>query len=587
MLVELRRARRLGLLVLIAACVGAAPARAEWPASGRPLAVGPTDQLRPVGLTGPGGEAHVFWTDVGSPLHVVFAQHLTLTGALAPGWPEGGRGVVVPPAAPARLVVVADGSGGALLTWFDYRAAGGPRGIYALRVDAEASIATGWNAGGTPICTSTNPQGLGPLNDLVAMCGDGAGGAFIAWTDARHTPPGGTIIYDVFAHHVLADGTLDPAWPATGRGLTSGPGYKYPHALVGDGSGGFWLVSENSNATYQVAATHHGADGAETGRWTTPSFTSRPVAMSDGAGGLFLGWRDCRDCAAGANAIYVIRLGAGAAPRPGWPADGLAVVVSSDDVDLPVIVPTGVGAAMLAWLRTGQAPDAYVARRVEADGTFAPSWPSGGRVVAQSADILSGWPLVVSDGAGGAMFAFRRNRPNVFGSRVDAMAQVPAAFPDTGLALCSLTGDQFPAALVSDGLDGAFVLWEDRRDFTASHSDLYVMRFTREGGVGSTVSVAPPPAVPGFAMSAPRPNPGSAWSTLDLSLREAAPVRVEVLDLAGRRVAVLHDGILPAGTSSVQWDGRDRGGRGMPPGVYLARARTASGTLVRRIVRLP
>jgi hypothetical protein len=184
------------------------------------------------------------------------------------------------------------------------------------------------------------------------------------------------------------------------------------------------------------------------------------------------------------------------------------------------------------------------------------------------------------------MFAFRRNTPNLFGSRVSAAAQVPAAFPDTGLSLCSLSGDQFPVSLVSDGANGAFLLWEDRRDYGANFFDLYVTRFTREGVVGSTVDVVPAPAPSGLALSAPRPNPAPALASFDLSLPAATRARVEVLDLAGRLLAVLHEGDLAAGTHVLQWDGRDRDRRAVPPGVYLVRARAANATVVRRIVRM-
>ena len=565
----------------------AAPARGEWPPSGLPLATGPTLQVSPIGLAGAGGELHAFWVDAGPSTYALRAQHLTLQGTLVPGWPAGGRGVVAAPAAISSPAVIPDGAGGALLVWYDYRASGGPRGIYGIRVDDEAAVEPGWNPSGTPICTTTSPQGLGPLNDLHALCSDGAGGAFVAWTDARNTPPAGTLVYDVFAHHVLSDGSLDPGWPAAGRGLTTGPGYKYPHALIADAVGGFWLVTENSNATYRIAATHHGADGSETGRWTSASFASRVAGVSDGAGGIYLTWRDCRDCAGGSDAIYAIRLGAGAVPRPGWSMDGEAIGSSPHDDDLPVIVATGDGAAMIAWLETGGGLDAYVARRVEADGGFAPAWRSGGRAFATSTDILSGWPLIVPDGDGGAMFAFRRNTPNLFGSRVDAAAQVPAAFPDTGLSLCTLSGDQFPVSLVSDGVGGAFLLWEDQRDFAVDRFDVYATRFTREGLVGSTVSVVAPPAVPGVAMSAPRPNPASESAAFDLALPAAARVRVEVLDLAGRLLLVLLDGDLAAGTHVLRWDGRDRDRRRVPPGIYLVSARTASSTVGRRIVRMP
>jgi len=568
------------VVVAIAMSFAATPARGDWPGSGLPLATGPNEQTLPIGLTGPGGELQAFWVDVGSPTHALYAQHLTLQGTVAPGWPLGGRGVVTGPAGVSTPKVTPDGSGGAILAWYDYR--NGAHAIYGIRVDSEGAVMPGWLSSGTLICGAT-----GTFDNLVAVCSDGAGGAFVAWTDARNSPPMGALIYDVFAHHVLSNGTLDPNWPATGRGLTTGPGYKYPHVLIADGSGGFWLATENSNATERVAATHHGSDGIETSRWTSPTYASREIGVSDDAGGIFLTWQDCRDCLSGKEAIYAIRLAPGGSPAAGWPAGGVAIVTSTDGVDLPVIVATGDGAAMIAWLRSGVAPDAYVARRVEANGSFAPAWLGGGKTFAISSGILSGWPLIAPDGAGGAMFAFRRNTPNLFGSAVNAQAQVPPAFPDTGLALSSPPGSQYPVSLVSDGLNGAFVLWQDYRDFSTNQFDVYAMRFTRDGVVGSTTGVDPPVAPGRLAMSAPRPNPASGLSSFDLTLPAAARARVEVFDVAGRRLVVLHDGDLSAGSHLLQWDGRDQSRRRMPPGIYLLSARTADATVERRIVRMP
>ena len=580
------------LLIVISTSLafGATPARSEWPPTGLPVATGAADQSSPIGLTGPGGELHMFWVEFAPTTYALFAQHLTIEGTPAPGWPVGGRGVVPVPAAIGSPLVIADGSGGAILAWNDYRAAGGPKGVYATRVDAEANVLPGWTSSGTLICSSPGPQGPGPIGQLLALCGDGVGGAFIAWTDNRNTPSGGTMIYDVFAHHVLANGTLDPNWPATGRALTTGPGYKYPHELVADGSGGFWLATENSNATYQIAVTHHDTDGDETGRWTSPSYASRVAGVSDGAGGIFVVWRDCRDCVVGRSVgIYAIRLVAPGIPRFGWPADGVAIGTSTIAANLPVIVATGDGAAMIAWLRDGSGDDAYLCRRVEATGTFAPAWQAGPREFATSTDILFGWPLHAPDGAGGAMFAFRRNRPNLYGSRVDAAAHVPAAFPDTGLSLCTLSDDQFLVSLVSDGLNGAYLLWDDERDQASNDWDVYAMRFTRDGVVGSTIGVEPPvqPTVPPMSLSAPRPNPMSGSSAFELIMPAAAHARVEIRDLLGRLIVVLRDGELAAGPNLMIWDGRDRDGRRAPAGVYLARARSSSQSVSQRIVCLP
>src|SRR6185503_6884094 len=99
---------------------------------------------------------------------------------------------------------------------------------------------------------------------------------------------------------------------------------------------------------------------------------------------------------------------------------------------------------------------------------------------------------------------------------------VPAAFPADGLSLCSIEGDQFPNALVADGVGGASLLWEDRRDDPPGFSDIYVTRFTREGGLGSTTGVTVQGGLR-LEMSAPHPNPSSGTSTVTLTL--AAPAR--------------------------------------------------------------
>ena len=52
--------------------------------------------------------------------------------------------------------------------------------------------------------------------------------------------------------------------------------------------------------------------------------------------------------------------------------------------------------------------------------------------------------------------------------------------------------------------------------------------------------------------------------TVRFGLPVAAPVRLRVLDLQGRGVAVLADGLWPAGRQSVTWDGTTAAGRAGP-----------------------
>ncbi len=96
-------------------------------------------------------------------------------------------------------------------------------------------------------------------------------------------------------------------------------------------------------------------------------------------------------------------------------------------------------------------------------------------------------------------------------------------------------------------------------------------------------------AVPGFlaARLVAAPNPFNPRTQLSFDLRRDGLVRIELFDLAGRRVAVLLDEVRPAGRVEVVWDGRDDSGRGCASGTYFARAEgggesaTAKLTLIR------
>lgn len=87
----------------------------------------------------------------------------------------------------------------------------------------------------------------------------------------------------------------------------------------------------------------------------------------------------------------------------------------------------------------------------------------------------------------------------------------------------------------------------------------------------------------GFAF----PNPFAEAVGLQLSLRAAGPATVAVFDVAGRRVRTLVQGVQPAGTRVVTWDGRDDSGIRMAPGAYLVRleAGTLRETRPVRLVR--
>lgn len=85
----------------------------------------------------------------------------------------------------------------------------------------------------------------------------------------------------------------------------------------------------------------------------------------------------------------------------------------------------------------------------------------------------------------------------------------------------------------------------------------------------------------------PRPNPLAAPATgveLRLDVPTDGPLRLEAFDPAGRRVRLLLDGVLRAGTRYVSWDGRNESGRPLSAGVYWIRLATARGEQSTRLV---
>jgi hypothetical protein len=120
--------------------------------------------------------------------------------------------------------------------------------------------------------------------------------------------------------------------------------------------------------------------------------------------------------------------------------------------------------------------------------------------------------------------------------------------------------------------------------------DLTVNQFDDIGWFGTPGPclgpVAVDPEVPPttMLMSAPYPNPTPRGATLQFQTARPEFVRLSIVDVSGRAVRTLQEGVLPPGRHLVVWDGLTTARAEAPPGVYLATLRTAAGVQSRRIV---
>ncbi|MCC7264131.1 MAG: T9SS type A sorting domain-containing protein [Candidatus Latescibacteria bacterium] len=82
------------------------------------------------------------------------------------------------------------------------------------------------------------------------------------------------------------------------------------------------------------------------------------------------------------------------------------------------------------------------------------------------------------------------------------------------------------------------------------------------------------------------PNPFNRETVIHYDLAQPGPVRLEVYNLTGQRIAALANQVQEAGRYGVIWGARDDAGRAVSSGVYLLRLEVASGRQTRRLMLL-
>jgi hypothetical protein len=168
---------------------------ARWAPNGVPLCVAPWPQyVSGISPDGDGG-AIVVWEDFRSESGDIYAQRVSGGGQAL--WAADGIGLCVQEAPQVESTVVADGFGGAIVGWVDWRSSvlGPGSDIYAQRVSG-AGVPL-WFADGAAVATAGFSQ------VALALAPDGLGGAVFAWEDGR----AGTSM-DIYAQRVFANGQL-------------------------------------------------------------------------------------------------------------------------------------------------------------------------------------------------------------------------------------------------------------------------------------------------------------------------------------------------------------------------------------------
>ena len=584
-----------------------------WPAGGALLCTAPDNQIGVRAVSDEAGGAIVTWGDNRNALTSdwdIYAQRVLSTGAVDSAWPANGLGVCTAAFAQVVPAAVSDGGGGIIIAWEDNRN-GTDADIFAQRILPSSAVAPGWPAGGKQLTGAADSQ-YGPR-----ACPDGAGGAIVAWSDFRS----GTD-YDVLAMRVRDTGALGQAWKPNGEVLSDATGDQELSDLAADGSGGaitVWNDQRAGPSTYDVYVQKVTASGAVS--WTADGIPvcaaansqTFPTIASDGAGGAFVTWQDRRhEVVPFFVELYLHHVLASGAPDPGWPADGGRVTYGGT-VGInasPALLATGSGGATVAWdagsvdlfamnVTSTWTPPLPVSVAVAPSGsgsvTRSPDLPSYGQgsQVTLTANPATGYGLTTWSGD-----ATGSTNPLIV--TVDAPKNITANFATRVLTVAvSPTGSgtvtkdpnlpSYPpgtsVSLTATPVIGyAFGSWSG--DATGSTNPLIVTMDADRSITANFTPVTDVEDLPAaFAMGRIHPNPSAGAAKIEYSLARQARVRLQVLDVTGREVVRLVDGLKPTGRHVATWTGTVAGTR-VRSGIYLARFETPWGASIQRIVML-
>jgi hypothetical protein len=516
------------------------------------------------------GGAVVAWTEAGSEGARVQALRLARAGESDLDWPRERRTLVASPGEEIVADLIADGAGGTILTGTELLA--GRTGIWLRRLARDGSLEPDWSA--------ALPSRSGIERTHPRLVSDGAGGAIVVWE--QRTVASGV---DLYAQHVTARGGRDPAWPERGVAVCSASEDQIDPAVVPDGAGGAFVawVDFRTGESADLFARHVPRSGKLSGPESgIPVSTAagdqvNPVLLADGSGGAFVAWEDFRSGTA--RKIFVHRLGSSGEPDPGWRAGGSPLAESEGSQSSARLARDDGDGLLVVWVDHQNPSNLDLrANHVLASGVPDASWPQPAGAVCSAPGIQRS-PVVASDGAGGVLVAWVDQRDaGAAGSGLDVYAQhlLASGTPDPawshsdGIAIAADAGDEDFPAIAVDGHGGAIVAW------SIAHAGVQARRLSA-GGL--------PVQVEEVSLSRSWPNPARTSTTFSLRCPESgvAP-RVTVLDVSGRRVRTLLQGRRIAGDRAVTWDLRDDGRNLVSSGMYFIRVALEGRNLTRAVV---
>jgi hypothetical protein len=386
---------------------------------------------------GTGGAIAVYEEKLGG---LIYAQKISPTGKVL--WGEEsvlGTSPDNKSYAFQNIQIVADNSGGAIITWWVALVGSERTPVYQVfKLDSDGKRL--WQ------------RDVGPVDQLLS---DGAGGVVLKYTNVNDN----TVVNRIDANGNFPWGEKGVVLPRSGN----------DRQIASDGSGGAVLTWFSAGTIYAQKINAGGelewGDGVLV--YTTPEYTrtESPQITGDGSGGAIIVWRQAptRKIIDDSPELYMMDILVQKVDADGkavWQENGLPLEINKAGGRAlplePKPVSDGAGGVIIVWrdMRNAAGTTANLyAQRVNADGNI--MWQPGGINV--SADAINPNHMIVSDGSGAAIVSYFFSE-----SRKDLHVQKLAGDGKTLWAEngVQVNGDDYSGySIVADGLGGIIIGW--------------------------------------------------------------------------------------------------------------------------------
>ena len=401
------------------------------------------------------------WEDYRKGKGALYAQRINRSGASL--WSANGVALAASLKPQEKPFAAVSPLGETIVIWQDLRE--GNYDIYAQKISNQGELL--WGDSGAVIC---NASGV-VMHQNVSLISGVRSEVLLVFEDARSG------FLNIYAQKISKSGTL--MWGPNGIAVAKVKAHQTNPNLITDGAGGAIVVWEDGRYPDQtrIFAQRISASGKKV--WSAGSLPltnlnskqSRPVMITDGAGGAIVAWQDERN-PLGLKDLFGQHVSGNGDLL--WGENGTAISVENGDQAEPDIAPDQAGGAIIAWsdYRNGERnPDIYV-QRVNKDGRLL--WQADGIVICGAPDIQRN-PQIVPDGEGGAVVAWTDKG----GGSYDIYAQHVNAAGQRLWLTDGIPVNQFPRTQQNPIICAPNILvWEDYRN---GNWDIYASALSSKG----------------------------------------------------------------------------------------------------------